>query len=111
MMGAPRGVGAFGASRGFGALGEAGVQAPQEPDQVRQQESLAAALDFAIAQILREDTALGTLPGVLARLVSLSGVRAALAFQPSASKAARVLAMYPPDAVDAALIAKLGAFT
>jgi signal transduction histidine kinase len=109
MMGAPRGVGAFGASRGFGALGGSGVQAG--PDLVRQRESVAAALDFAVAQILRDDTALGTLPGVLARLVSLPGVRAALAFQPSASQAARVLAMHPPDAVDAALIVKLGAVT
>jgi signal transduction histidine kinase len=48
---------------------------------------------------------------VLARLASLSGVRAALAFRPSASQTAAVLAMHPAGAVDAALIAKLGAVT
>jgi signal transduction histidine kinase len=78
---------------------------------VRQRESAASALDFAVAQILSDDTALGTLSTVLARLVSLAGARAALAFQPSASQTATVLAMYPPGVVGPALIAKLGAVT
>jgi signal transduction histidine kinase len=104
MMGAPRGVGAS-RVRGYGS----------EPDLVaeraRRREPAAAALDFAVAQILRDDPGLGTLPAVLARLVNLAGVRAALAFRPSASQTATVLAMYPPDAVDPALIAKLSAAT
>jgi signal transduction histidine kinase len=78
---------------------------------VRGRESVAAALDFAVAQILSDDTALSTLPAVLGRLVTLSGARAALAFQPSASQTATILAMYPPGAVGPALIAKLGAVT
>jgi len=68
-------------------------------------------LDFAVGQILRDDTALGALPAVLARLVSISGVRAALAFQPSAAQPATVLAMHPRGAVDPALLAKIGALT
>ena len=68
-------------------------------------------LDFAVGQILRDDTALGALPAVLARLVSISGVRAALAFQPSAAQPATVLAMHPHGAVDPALLAKIGALT
>ena len=44
--------------------------------------SAAAALDFAVAQILRDDTALGALPAVLGRLAETFGLRAALAFQP-----------------------------
>jgi signal transduction histidine kinase len=78
---------------------------------VRSRDSTAAALDFAVAQILSDDTALSGLPAVLARLVNLSGVRAALAFQPSADQAVSVLAMYPPDAIGPALVAKLGAVT
>jgi PAS domain S-box-containing protein len=73
--------------------------------------SAAAVLDFAVGQILRDDTALGALPAVLARLVSISGVRAALAFQPSAAQPATVLAMHPRGAVDPALLAKIGALT
>jgi PAS domain S-box-containing protein len=88
-------------------------------------------LDFAVAQIMRDDTALGALPAVLARLVTISGVRAAVAFQPSsgqpspgqpssgqisagqisAGQAATVLAMDPPGAVNPALLAKIGALT
>jgi len=34
----------------------------------------AAILDFAVAQILRDDTALGALPAVLARLVTIFAV-------------------------------------
>src|SRR5438105_9593703 len=45
--------------------------------------SAAAVLDFAVAQILGDDTALGALPAVLARMVDAFGLRAALAFQPS----------------------------
>jgi len=48
---------------------------------------------------------------VLARLVTLSGVRAALAFQPSAGQPATVLAMHPRGSVDPALLAKIGALT
>ena len=78
---------------------------------VRQGGSAAAVLDFAVRQILRDDTALGALPAVLARLVTISGVDAALAFQPSAGQPATVLAMYPRGAVDPVLLAKIGAAT
>jgi PAS domain S-box-containing protein len=70
-----------------------------------------AILDFAVAKILRDDMALGALPAVLARLVTISGVRAAVAFQPSAGPTAAVLAMDPHGAVAPALLAKIGALT
>ncbi len=73
--------------------------------------SAAAVLDFAVAEILRDDTVLGALPAVLARLASTFGLRAALAFQPSAAQPATVLAMHPKGAVDQALLAKIGALT
>jgi len=70
-----------------------------------------AILDFAAAQILRDDTAVGALPAVLARLVAISGIQAAVAFQPSAGQPAAVLAMEPRGAVAAAVLAKIGALT
>jgi signal transduction histidine kinase len=87
-------------------------------------------LDFAVGQIMRDDTALGALPAVLERLVSTFGLRAALAFQPPRQPAARqrdgsqpggsqpggsqlpaVLAMHPPGSVDEVLLARIGALT
>jgi signal transduction histidine kinase len=72
-------------------------------------------LDFAVAQILGDDTALGALPAVLARLTAAFGLRAALAFQPAARLATgqlpAVLAMHPAGAVDQALLARIGALT
>src|SRR5580692_2611140 len=70
-----------------------------------------AILDFAIAKILRDDLALGALPAVLAQLVTIPGIRAAVAFQPSAGQPAAVLAMDPHGAVAPALLAKIGALT
>lgn len=78
-------------------------------DRTRQSGSAAAVLDFAVAQILRDDTALGALPTVLARLADTFGLHAALAFRPSAAHPATVLAMHPPGAVDRALLARIGA--
>src|ERR1700685_313884 len=80
-------------------------------NRLRKDASAAAVLDFAVGQILRDDTVLGALPAVLDRLVAFSGVRAALAFQPSSAQPATVLAMHPPGAVDPALLAKIGALT
>ena len=105
--------------RAMGALGLRGhMGAPRArtgPDlvtnRVRQGGSAAAVLDYAVAQIMRDDTALGALPAVLGRLVTIAGVRAAVAFQPSGGQPATVLAMDPPGAVDAALLAKIGALT
>jgi PAS domain S-box-containing protein len=93
--------------------------------------SAAAVLDFAVAQILGDDTALGALPAVLARMVEAFGLRAALAFQPSggqpsggqpsggqpsggrrsATEQPAVLAAHPPGAVDHALLARIGVVT
>ncbi len=70
-----------------------------------------AILDFAAAQLLRDDTALGALPAVLARFVTMPGVRAAVAFQPLAGQPATVLAMDPRGAIAPALLAKIGALT
>jgi len=73
--------------------------------------SAAAVLDFAVAQILGDDTALGALPAVLARMVEAFGLRAALAFQPSGAQDPAVLAVHPPGAVDQALLARIGVVT
>jgi signal transduction histidine kinase len=85
------------------------------PDPVTKGGSAAAVLDFAVGQIMRDDTALGALPAVLERLVSAFGLRAALAFQPvrqpAGSQRPAVLAMYPPGSVDEALLARIGALT
>ena len=81
----------------------------------RQGGSAAVVLDFAVAQILGDDTALGALPAVLTRLTAAFGLRAALAFQPAAGLAAgqppTVLAAHPAGAVDRALLATIGALT
>jgi PAS domain S-box-containing protein len=81
------------------------------PHHVRPAGSAAAVLDFAVTQILRDDTALGALPAVLERLVAAFGLQAALAFQPSApspaQRPATLLAAYPADAADPALLASL----
>ena len=83
--------------------------------------SAAAVLDFAVAQILGDDTALGALPAVLARMVDAFGLRAALAFQPSGGQPSggqpsvgtdpAVLAVHPPGAADQALLARIGGIT
>jgi PAS domain S-box-containing protein len=69
--------------------------------------SAAAVLDFAVTQILGDDTALGALPAVLARIVDAFGLRGALAFQPSAGQEPTVLALHPPGAADQALLARI----
>jgi PAS domain S-box-containing protein len=68
-------------------------------------------LEFVVAQLLREDTALGAIPDVLARLVTMSGVWAAVAFRPSGDQTAKVLAMHPPGSVEPGLLARIGALT
>jgi PAS domain S-box-containing protein len=95
-MGAPRG------SRAEPAL---------VPDRTRRSGQAAAVLDFAVAQILRDDTALGALPAVLERMVTAFGLRAALAFQPAAGQPPAVLATHPGGAVDPAVLAKIGALS
>jgi PAS domain S-box-containing protein len=107
-MGASRGPRG---SAGSGASG-AGAAAPAlVASRERQDGSAAGLLEFAAAQILRDDTALGALPAVLERFVTTFGLRAALAFQPSGGQPATVLAMHPADAVDASLLARIGALS
>jgi PAS domain S-box-containing protein len=103
-------------------------------DSARPGGSAAAVLDFAVAQILRDDTAPGALPAVLERLVEAFGLRAALAFQQpadqppdgeasggqasggdasggdaSGAEAVTLLAEHPAGAAEPALLARLGA--
>jgi len=73
--------------------------------------SAADLLEFAVAQLLRDDAALGALPAVLERLVTTFGIRAALAFQPSAGQPATVLAAHPAGAADPSLLARIGALS
>jgi PAS domain S-box-containing protein len=94
----------MGATRESGSRAGRGLAA-------RGRESAAAVLDFAVTELLRDDTTLGALPEVLARLAALADARAALAFQPSVGHPPAVLAMHPGGAFDAALLAKIGALT
>ena len=73
--------------------------------------SAADLLEYAVAELLRDDTDLGALPAVLERLAATFGLRAALAFQPSAGQPATVLAAYPASAADPALLARIGALS
>jgi PAS domain S-box-containing protein len=70
-----------------------------------------AVLDFAAAQLLRDDTAAGVLPAVLERLATDFGLRGALAFQPEPGQVPTVLAVHPPGADDPALLARIGALS
>src|ERR1700753_4049249 len=88
------------------------------PDPVIKGGSAATVLDFAVGQIMRDDTALGALPAVLERLVSMFGLRGALAFQtarqrargwPGGGQRPGVLAMHPPGSVDEAMLGRIGA--
>ena len=69
----------------------------------------AAVVEFAIEQVLRDDT-LGALPAVLARLVTAFSGRCALAFQPRTGQPPVVLAAHPDSAAaDEALLSRVGA--
>jgi PAS domain S-box-containing protein len=94
-------------SRGSGAK----VGPALAGNRVRPGGSAAGPLEFAVAQILRDDTALGALPAVLERLVDAFGLRAALAFQPSGGQPATVLAAHPAGSVDPSLLARIGALS
>ena len=80
-------------------------------DHGRSDGTATAVLDFAAAQLLRDDTPLGVLPAVLERLAGGFGLRAALAFQPDPGQLPTVLAAYPADAADPALLARIGALS
>jgi PAS domain S-box-containing protein len=60
--------------------------------------SPAELLEFAVGQVLREDSAVGALPVLLARLAGLFGCRAALAFQEDPGGDLAVLAAFPQQA-------------
>jgi signal transduction histidine kinase len=83
----------------------------EEPAANRGRESAAAVLDFAITELLSGDGEPGTLPAVLERLVAAFGLRAALAFQPSAGNAPAVLAVHPDGTPDPDLLARIGALS
>ncbi len=98
------------ASRGSGASG--GKTGPAlVANRVRHGGSAADLLEFAVAQVMRDGGALGALPAVLERFVATFGLRAALAFQPSAGPPATVLAAHPAGPVDPSLLARIGALS
>ena len=83
------------------------------PDLAANRQSRAAApaavVEFAIEQVLRNDT-LGALPAVLARLVTAFSGRCALAFQPRTGQPPVVLAAHPDSsAADEVLLSRVGA--
>jgi signal transduction histidine kinase len=68
-----------------------------------------ALVDFAVTQITEDQPLARTLPGVLERIVSTLGLRAAIAFRPGASPSpATVLAAHPADAGEPGLLARIG---
>jgi PAS domain S-box-containing protein len=77
-----------------------------DPDLAPDQ-SAAAVLDFAVTQLLR-DGAGGAIDAVMARLVTAFGLRAAVAFQPSATRPVTVLAADPHGAAGPGLLATIG---
>ncbi len=108
---ASEGAGASEVTEASGGSREPGVKAGPLLVANRVRGSATGLLEFAVAQILRDDTALGALPAVLERLVATFGIRAALAFQPLAGQPATVLAAHPADYVDPALLARIGALS
>src|SRR6266851_3094370 len=55
-------------------------------------------VEFAVGQVLREETAVEALPTILGRLAELFGCRAALAFQQDAGQDLVILAAHPRQA-------------
>ncbi len=106
-MGASRGPGTSGASGGSGVKAGPALVA----NRVREGGSAAGLLEFAVAQILRDDTAMSALPAVLERLVDTFGLSAALAFQPAGGQPATVLAAHPAESADPSLLARIGALS
>jgi PAS domain S-box-containing protein len=75
--------------RGAGGAGRA------EPPGAELAGSPAELLEFAAGQVLRDDSAVGALPVLLARLAGLFGCRAALAFREDTGGGLVVLAAFP----------------
>jgi PAS domain S-box-containing protein len=72
----------------------------------------AAVAEFAVGQVLRNGTALDTLPAILARLVTAFAGRSALALQPRTAQPPVVLAAYPEGAAtDQALLTEFSALS
>ena len=89
------------AVRGGGSPGCRGLGRRRGPDGTtgrRARRVAGRAVEFAVGQVLREDSAVGTLPVLLARLASLFGCRAALAFQEDTDGGLVVLAAFPQQA-------------
>src|ERR1035437_6390104 len=55
-------------------------------------------VEFAVGQVLREETAVDALPTILGRLAALFGCRTALAFQQDAGQELVILAAHPRQA-------------
>jgi len=69
-------------------------------------------VEFAVGQVLREETAVEALPTILGRLAELFGCRAALAFQQDAGQDLVILAAHPRQAgADRALRAEICALS
>ena len=69
-------------------------------------------MEFAVGQVLREETAVDALPMILGRLAALFGCRAALAFQQDADQELVILAAHPRQAAaDQALRAEICALS
>jgi PAS domain S-box-containing protein len=79
-------------------LRRAGGAGRKEPPGAALAGSPAELLEFAAGQMLREDSAAGALPVLLARLTGLFGCRAALAFQEDADGGLATLAAFPQQA-------------
>jgi signal transduction histidine kinase len=75
-----------------------------DPDLAANQ-GTAAALDFAVTRLLRDDSPMAALPAVLGRLAGAFGLRGAVAFQPpSGTRPASILAAHPADGASQGLL-------
>ena len=83
---------------GCRGLGGPAARDRTEPPGTALAGSPAELLEFAVGQVLREDSAVGALPVLLARLAGLFGCRAALAFQEDPGGDLVVLAAFPQQA-------------
>lgn len=105
-------MGASGVNSAADLTVAAGRMAAGRPAAARSTASAVELVEFAVGQVLREETAVDALPMLLGRLAALFGCRAALAFQQDADQELVMLAAHPRQAAaDQALLAEICALS
>ena len=70
--------------------------AVRQADDWRATTSPVELVEFAVGEVLREDSAVDALPAILGRLTAIFGCRSALALQHDADRDLVVVAAHPP---------------